>query len=340
MREYYNKNNLEAINDTKKEYLPERLVKCDDYMIITPDVCILNKVFTEWNDTTELPIEYLHIHNALYPNHYEIEIKLLGEKPTAGSCCYSNDEFFVPIVTVLFNYSKTQIKNVFNKALKRYFEYINGYLYEDADDFHEQIREKYRTNNPSVGNTDIIPIEHIEAIELVKAFRDRYINIQYTSVYDLYEIMSNETAILNYITNKFLNVYNNILDNTYLHKNYFNIENIESKWEEMPNNSDRPYNGTWYINLVYIKDLKTYIPLICDKASNIAEQLINFSILYSTNVIGLVSIDAELERRLIINILSRIYLLDSKYTKNEQYQGSTMWDKQMEEKEKENNNNA
>jgi len=336
---YYDKNDLKVINETKKKYLPERLVKCDDNITIAPDVCILNKIFTEWNEETELPIEYLYIYKALYPNSYAIEIKLKGEKPTSSPCCYSNDEFFVPIVSTLFNYNKT-LSSKFNKALEDYFSYTNGYMYEDKEDFQYQIREKYRSNNPSVGNTDIIPIEHIEAIELVRAFRNRYIDIQYTSQYDLYAIMHNETTILNYITDKFLNVYNDILDNNCLHKRYFNIEDIESKWEEMPNDTDRPYNGIWHINLNYIKNHNTYIPLICDSPANIANQLLNFSILYGTNIIGLDSMDSELEKRLVVNIISRIYLVNSKYTKNEQYQGITVWDKTMEEMKKENNNNA
>lgn len=340
MSKYYDKNDLKVINETKKRYLPERLVKCDDDMIITPNVCILNKIFTEWNDVTELPIEYLYIHKSLYPNFYEIEIKLIGEEPINSPIYYSNEEFFAHIVSTLFRYNQTHISSEFRKALKKYFSYITGDSYEDTSDFQYQIREKYRSNSPSVGNIDNIPIDHIEAVELTRVFKnnyDKYCRIHNSMTSYRYDTFFNLNNILDYITIKFLNEYNTALSNNELDKDYFNIGDIESKWEELTNDPNRPYNGIWRINLNYIKNHNTYIPLICDGPFNIANQLINFSMLYGTNIIGLESMDSELERRLVVNILSHIYSLDNKYIKNEQYQGNTMWDKQMEEKEKENN---
>jgi len=335
---YYDKNDLAVINETKKKYLPERLVKCDDDMVITPNVCVLNKIFTEWNKESELPIEYLYIHKSLYPNFYEIEIRLKYEEPIVDPLYYSNEEFFAHIVSTLFRYSKTHVANKFNKALKNYFSYITGDSYENIEDFQYQIREKYRSNNPSVGNIDLIPIDHIEAVELTRIFEYNYAKYCCISSDCLRNAFFNLDikSILDYITIRFLNAYNIALSNNELDKDYFNIKNIESKWEEMTNDPNRPYNGIWHVNLNYIKNYDTYIPLICDTPFNIANQLINFSMLYGTNIIGLDSMDLETERRLVVNILSTIYPLDKKYIENEQYQGSTAWDRKMYEMEKEN----
>lgn len=337
---YYDKNDLEVINETKKRYLPEKLAKCDDDMIITPNVCVLNKIFTEWNKESGLPIEYVYIHKSPYPNFYEIEIRLKYEEPITGPRCYASEEFFAHIVATLFRYNKTNISNKFNKALKKYFSYITGDSYEDTADFEYQIREKYKTNSPAVGNIYNFPIDHIEAVELTRAFKHSYDKQcrMYQSMssyhYNTYFSLNN---ILDYITIKFLNEYNTVLSNNEFGKDYFDISNIESKWEEMTIDPNHPYNGLWRVNLNYIKGHNAYIPLICDGPFNIANQLINFSMLYGMNIIGLDSMDSEMERRLVVNILSGIYPLDKKYIKNEQYQGTTKWDKTMEEIEKENN---